>query len=152
VRRVYCEADRILYEELEDTFVATLRLRHSNIRCVMDAARYAGGRSGRIEIVGENGQLMGDHVHGYGMLIRGRTALPLDIASPVNTIPEALKAFLHAFRQEEPPPIDVVDGYRSIEIAEACYHSASSGDAVDIYGDDEDDEFQEDFDDHMWAD
>jgi predicted dehydrogenase len=152
VRRVYCEADRILYEELEDTFVATLRLRHNNIRCVMDAARYAGGRSGRIEIVGENGQLMGDHVHGYGMLIRGRTALPLDIAAPVNTIPEALKAFLHAFRQEEPPPIDVVDGYRSIEIAEACYHSASSGDAVDIYGDDEDDEFQEDFDDHMWAD
>jgi predicted dehydrogenase len=139
VRRVYCETDRIFYEELEDMFVATLRLRHSKIRCVIDAARYTGGRSGRIEIVGEQGQLMGDHVHGYGMIIRGRQPIPIEVPPPVNTIEQALEAFLHAFVHDEAPPISVLDGFQSVEIAEACYYSASSGDAVDILDEDEED-------------
>ena len=71
VQHVYCETARIFYEELEDSCVATMRLRHSKIHCVLDVARYAGGRSGRIELVGETGQLMGDFDHGYAMIIRG---------------------------------------------------------------------------------
>jgi predicted dehydrogenase len=151
VRQVYCETDRIFYEELEDTFVATMRLRRSKIRCVLDAARYTEGRSGRIEIVGERGQLMGDHVHGYGMLIRGRKATPLEIPPPVNTIEQALRAFLHSYLHGEAPPVTVLDGYHAVEIAEACYHSASSGDAVNILAEDEDDEALDDLDDDMWA-
>ena len=151
VQRVYCEADRIHYEELEDSFVATLRLRQSKIRCVLDAARYTAGRSGRIEIVGEQGQLMVDHVHGYGMLIRGRRATPLDIPAPVNTIEVALKAFLHAFRHDDVPPINVLDGYRAVEIAEACYQSASSGEAIELYDDDDETLWQEDTDDNLWS-
>jgi predicted dehydrogenase len=144
VRRVYCETDRIFYEELEDTFVATMRLRRSKIRCLIDAARYTTGRSGRIEIVGERGQLMGDHVHGYGMVIHGRKATPLDIPTPVNTIEHGLRAFLDAFVHDTAPPITALDGYQAVEIAEACYHSVSTGDAVEIYSDDEDDEHADD--------
>jgi len=151
VRRVYCETDRILYEKLEDTFVATLRLRHSKIRCVLDAARYTGGRSGRIEVVGEQGQLMGDHVHGYGMLIRDRRATPLEIPPPVNTIAEALRTFLHVFQHQEDPPITAFDGFQAVEIAEACYDSASSGGAIEIYGEDEEDGVPDDLDDDLWT-
>ena len=151
VRRVYCEADRILYEALEDTFVATLRLRRSKIRCVIDAARYTAGRSGRIEVVGELGQLMVDHVHGYGMIIRGRKATPLDIPAPVNTLEAALKAFVQAIKRQETPPISVVDGFQAVEIAEACYHSVSTGDAVEILNEDEDDERLDDLDDGPWS-
>lgn len=146
VRRVFCDTDRIVYEELEDSFVATMRLRRSKIRCLIDAARYTEGRSGRIEIVGERGQLMGDHVHGYGMIIHGRKAVPLDIPPPVNTVEQALRAFLEAFRHEDAPPITAVDGYHAVEIAEACYASASGGDAVEIYNEDEDEALEEDFD------
>jgi predicted dehydrogenase len=154
VRRVYCETDRVFYEELEDVFVATLRLRRSKIRCLIDAARYTEGRSGRIEIVGERGQLMGDHVHGYGMIIRGRKATPLDIPAPVNTVEHGLRAFLDAFLHDEAPPITALDGYQAVEIAEACYHSVSTGDAVEIYSDDEEeeDEPRDDFDDFDAAD
>jgi predicted dehydrogenase len=151
VRRVYCETDRVLYEELEDTFVATLRLRRSKIRCVLDAARYTGGRSGRIEVVGEHGQLMGDHVHGYGMLIRDRRATPLEIPPPVNTIVEALRAFLHVFQHQEDPPITALDGFQAVEIAEACYESASSGGAIEIYGEDEEEGVPDDYDDDLWT-
>ena len=151
VRRVYCETDRIVYEELEDSFVATMRLRQSKARCLIDAARYTESRSGRIELVGEQGQLVGDHVHGYGMLIRGRDLTPLDIPPAVNTVEAILKAFLNAIVRDEEPPISVVDGLHSLEIAEACYHSASSGSAVDVLDDDEDEAlYDDDLDDAYW--
>ncbi|PON17697.1 hypothetical protein C2W62_11835 [Candidatus Entotheonella serta] len=151
VRRVYCETDRIVYEELEDSFVATMRLRQSKARCLIDAARYTESRSGRIELVGEQGQLVGDHVHGYGMLIRGRELTPLDIPPAVNTIEELLKAFLSAILNDEDPPITVIDGLHSLEIAEACYHASSSGSAIDLLDEDEDEErYDDDFDDDYW--
>jgi predicted dehydrogenase len=146
VRRVYCETDRIMYEELEDSFVATLRLRKSKIRCVVDAARYTEGRSGRIELVGERGQLVGDHVHGYGLLIRGRQPVPLDVPAAVNTVEESLKAFVQTLLHDEEPPISAVDGLLTLEIAEACYHSASSGASVELESHDED---EEEFDDDL---
>jgi predicted dehydrogenase len=148
VRRVYCETDRIVYEELEDSFIATMRLRRSKARCLIDAARYTESRSGRIELVGEQGQLVGDHVHGYGMLIRGRELTPLDIPPAVNTIEELLKTFLSAILNDEDPPITVIDGLHSLEIAEACYHSSSSGSVVELFDEDEDEEiYDDDFDD-----
>jgi predicted dehydrogenase len=149
VRHVYCEAERISSEELEDACVATLRLRRSKIQCVVDAARYTAGRSGRIEVVGEHGQLMGDHVHGYGMFIRGRQAVPLDIPPSVNTVEQALNAFLQALRTEAAPPISALDGFQAVEIAEACYHSASTGQVIELDSDD-DDIFEDHFDDGLW--
>jgi predicted dehydrogenase len=150
VRRVYCETKRIFYEELEDAFVATLSLRQSKIHCVLDVARYAGGRSGRIEIVGEAAQLMGDFEHGYGMIIRGRRATPLDIPPAVQTIAEALKAFVQALRHDEDSPISAVDGYQAVVIAEACYDSASSGQPFEIYDEDEEEDLRDDLDADLW--
>lgn len=151
VRRVYCETDRIVYEELEDSFVATMRLRQSKARCLIDAARYTESRSGRIELVGEQGQLLGDHVHGYGILIRGRELTPLEIPPAVNTIEELLKAFLNAILHDEEPPISVLDGLHSLEIAEACYHSSSSGSAIELADEDEDEAvYDDDVDNAYW--
>ncbi len=149
VRRVYCETDRIVYEEVEDSFVATLRLRQSKARCLIDAARYTESRSGRIELVGEQGQLVGDHVHGYGMLIRGRELTPLDIPPAVHTVEELLKTFLSAILNDEDPPITVVDGLHSLEIAEACYEASSAGSAIDLLDEDEE-VYDDDFGDAYW--
>lgn len=146
VRHVYCEMSRIVYEELEDAFVATMTLRRSKIQCVLDVARYTGGRSGRIELVGETGQLMGELEHGYGMIIRERRAVPLDITAPSQTVLSTLKAFAQAFRDDAEPPISALDGYHAVEIAEACYDSASSKQPVDIEADD--DEPSDDWDEY----
>ena len=121
VRHVYCEVARVFYEELEDSMTAIMRLRQSKIHCVLDVARYTGGRSGRIELVGEGGQLMGDFVHGYAMIIRDQRATPLDLAPPAQTIVGVLNAFVQAYQYDEEPPISALDGYRAVEIAEACY-------------------------------
>lgn len=138
VRQVYCELTRIFYEEQEDAMSAIMRLRQSKIHCVLDVARYTGGRSGRIELVGEGGQLMGEFEHGYAMIIRGRRATPLDLAPPVHTIVGVLNAFVQAFQEDTEPPVSALDGYRAVEIAEACYESASAKESVEIEPDDDD--------------
>ncbi|GIX48387.1 MAG: oxidoreductase [Candidatus Tectimicrobiota bacterium] len=149
VQRVYCEVDRVVYSRLEDAFVALLRLRRHHIHCLVDAARYTGGRSGRIEIVGEKGQLLGDHVHGFAMTLVGRQAVPLAVPPPVHTVEQALRAFIRAFRTGEPPPITALDGVQAVEIAEACYHSASSGEAVALE-DEESESDGMDEEDELW--
>lgn len=151
VRRVYCESDRVVYEELEDSFVATLQLRKSKVLCVVDGARYTAGRSGRIELVGEQGQLAGDHVHGYGLLIQGQQPVPIEVPPPVNTVEEALRAFVQMLKHDEEPPVSAVDGYRALEIVEACYHSASSGDAIELESDDdEENDLVDDLETGLW--
>ncbi|ETX02333.1 MAG: hypothetical protein ETSY1_03935 [Candidatus Entotheonella factor] len=69
----------------------------------------------------------------------------------MNTVEELLKAFLSAILNDEDPPITVVDGLHSLEIAEACYHSSSSGSAIELLDEDEDEEvYDDDFDDAYW--
>ena len=46
---------------------------------------------------------------------------------------------LQALRHDEEPPISAVDGYHAVEIAEACYESASAKEPVEIESDDDDD-------------
>jgi len=50
-------------------------------------------------------------------------------------------ALPHASRRQhdEEPPISAVDGYHAVEIAEACYESASAKEPVEIEADDDDD-------------
>lgn len=143
VRQVHCELSRVFYEELEDLMVATMRLRRSKIHCILDVARYTAGRSGRIELVGEHGQLMGDFEHGYAMVVRGRRATPLDVAPPAHTLIGLLNAFVQAFQEDEEPPISALDGYHAVEIAEACYESASAKVTIEIEADDEDEGLDE---------
>jgi predicted dehydrogenase len=82
---------------------------------------------------------MGDFDHGYAMIIRGPRATPLDLDPPVQTIVSTLKAFMQALQHDEEPPISAVDGYHAVEIAEACYESASAKEPVEIEADDDDD-------------
>ena len=57
----------------------------------------------------------------------------------MQTIVSALKAFVQALQHDEEPPITAVDGYHAVEIAEACYESASTKEPVEIEADDDDD-------------
>jgi hypothetical protein len=45
---------------------------------------------------------------------------------------------VQALQHDEEPPISAVDGYHAVEIAEACYESASAKEPVEIEADDDD--------------
>jgi len=127
VEGVSCETHRVRNPGLEDAFGALMRLSSGRTIALVDSSKATRSRSGRIELVGERGQLVGDHVHGFALRISGYERIDLLPPPPVPTVRETLRAFVQALRKGEPPPVTVVDGMRAVEIADACYRSAAEG-------------------------
>jgi predicted dehydrogenase len=65
----------------------------------------------------------------------------------VQTVEQGIRAFVDALLDDAEPPISALDGYQAVEIAEACYHAASSGEPISIYGDDEEESYDDGDDD-----
>ena len=98
----------------------------------MAGSRTTLGRNGLIELAGERGQLVGDHVHGLACLLRGRERTEIPVERDVPTVRETVRAFVTALRAGAPFPITVDDGFRAVAVADACYRSAALGRPVDV--------------------
>ncbi len=109
----------------EDHFAALLHLEPGPILATLDNSRATGGRSGRIEMVGERGQLVGDHVHGHLARIEERRWIPLDPGPMTHTVCETLIAFVDSVRNGSPVPIPLEDGLAAVEAVEAILESSS---------------------------
>lgn len=132
VASVQAETARIHTRATEDEYAAVLRMEPGGILATIDNARTTAGRSGRIEIVGERGQIRGDHVHRTLHRIEGRTETDLGPVPPGATIVETLSAFVRCVTEGGAAPVTATDGLRSIEIAEAVLLSARLGRRVRI--------------------
>ena len=126
VERVACLEARRSEGRMEDTFAVVLRLQ-GGILATVDNTRTTASRTGRIEWVGEQGQLSGDHAHHFLKEIRGLRARELDLPAPVPTVRECLAAFTAAVRGERAVPTPLVEGLRGVEIVDACRLSAATG-------------------------
>jgi predicted dehydrogenase len=128
--QVWCQTKAVLTTETEDNFSMFCQLSdasHSHvIHGAASGSRSTASRSGLIEISGAQGQLVGDHHHGFAYRIQGAERTELAIPPPVPTIREMLQAFVDALRQNTPFPITPEDGLRAVAIAEACYRSAEN--------------------------
>jgi predicted dehydrogenase len=132
VDRVWGLLERRFTRETEDAFTLVYTMREFPLPGVVAGSRTTLGRSGLIELVGERGQLVGDHVHGFAYLLRGRERLELPVKPPVPTVREALRAFVTALSEGTPFPITVDDGLRAVAVAEACYRSAARRETVAV--------------------
>jgi len=130
VEWVWCRRELIYHRHTEDLFAAILGLQKTGIICLVDSCRFAGGRSGRIELVGEKGQLVGDHIQGTLVLIEGHLSICLEPPAPVHTVQKALKVFVDCIVNDGHPPITAGDGLRTLLVAEMCYRSAKTGQVV----------------------
>ena len=94
---------------------------------LLDASRVSSGRTGRVELIGTEGQLSADWCGRKVVQVSaqhgtGEWPTPAD-----PTVLSTLRAFVRAVRESLPPPISIEDGKRAVEIAEACYASAQIG-------------------------
>jgi predicted dehydrogenase len=132
VRQVWGMVDRHYTRETEDAFAVMCRMGGAGVHGVVTGSRTTLGRSGLVELVGERGQLVGDHVHGFAYLLRGRERCELPVAPETATVRDALRAFVAALREDRPFPITVEDGLRAVAVADACYRSAERGTPVEV--------------------
>ena len=127
VTRVTCRVARVDTRNTEDNFVALLELEGSQALVAVSGSRATRGRSGLIDIACAEGQLVGDHVHGFAYAVRGLERTPIAVPEAVPTVREVLRAFVRLVRHGEAPPATLEDGARAVLIAEACLASAASG-------------------------
>jgi myo-inositol 2-dehydrogenase / D-chiro-inositol 1-dehydrogenase len=124
---VSCQTQTIHTRSTEDNFVATVRLGGGAALATVSCARTAGARNGHIELSGERGTLIGDHVLNRAYKVVGTTMHTLPLGEPVATVREALRDFVETLRAGAAMPITLVDGLRAVAVADACYAAARSG-------------------------
>ncbi|MFQ5803047.1 MAG: Gfo/Idh/MocA family protein [Candidatus Methylomirabilales bacterium] len=132
VVQVYCKSFARFTRRTEDGFSAILEMEPGPLQAVVTNLRTTLGRIGRIEVTGEKGILVGDHIHQSLHRIRGRETHPLPLPSPVPTILECLKAFVTWLTHSVPPPVSLADGLRALAVVDACRRSAASGVSIAI--------------------
>jgi predicted dehydrogenase len=129
---ISAEVSSAVTRNTEDQFVAAVLLEPGGILCSLDNCRTTAGRSGRIEVAAERGQISGDHVHRTLHRIVGRVETSLGSPLPVPTVAAALRAFVRSVREGAEPPITARDGLAAVAMVEAAALSARTGRRVPV--------------------
>lgn len=135
---VTCQTAAVRTRRTEDNFVATVRFGGGAALATVSCARTAGARNGHIELSGERGTLVGDHVLNQARRIVGTAVEPLSLPDNIPTVREVVRDFVAALRAGTPMPITLTDGLRAVAVVDACYTAARSGACAPIEPVDED--------------
>jgi predicted dehydrogenase len=125
VGEVRCTMDRLPPASPETVVSAEVTTR-AGTTCLLDIARVRGERVGRAEWIGSHGRLEADWVSRRFRWIGGGDSQAWEVP-PSQTVLAALAAFVQAVEDRTPMPVTGDDGFRAVEIAEACYRSAAAG-------------------------
>jgi predicted dehydrogenase len=130
--RVSCEISCVGTARTEDNFTAVVRLAGGHTLASIAGSRATASRSGAVELAGEHGQLIADHVLNALSLLHGSTMSPLPLPAPVPTVREVMCGFAEAIERGAPVPIPLEEGLKAVAIAEACYRAARTARAVSV--------------------
>jgi len=133
VAEVRCEVDRPASDAAELRALVSARTA-GGLPCIVDVSRVAGGRVGRAEWVGAEGQLSADWFRHRVLRVSADNVVTEQQEEDVPTVEVVLRAFCEALECAAPMPVTGVDGLRAVEIADACYESAESGRSVRLAG------------------
>lgn len=126
IANLQCQSSRVLEKEVEDRF-AILATTAGGTQVTMDGGKYSDGRTGRIEMTGTEGILIGDHIHNHLTLIQGGQRTTIDVGPLAMTLPLVLRDATRCFKSGKAPAIGIRDGLASLAVACAAYESAKSG-------------------------
>lgn len=130
VVRVGCTTARVTTRKTEDSFAASMEVDLGEappLLAAITGARTTPSRYGQVRVIGENGQIVADHVHGRVARIDDRRETLLAEISGDATVVTVLQEFERVARGETRPSVDAREGLAAVAIADACYRSAASG-------------------------
>jgi myo-inositol 2-dehydrogenase/D-chiro-inositol 1-dehydrogenase len=125
-RTAFCTGRPVYTQRTEDVFASCIEMSDGSLATV-SCSRTTHSRNGLIEITGEEGQIIGDHVLNtlYHLGPRGREEISLP--PPTHTVLELLRTVAEDFRKSRPPTIPYREGLAAVAVADACYRSMASG-------------------------
>lgn len=126
-RDVFCRTSRVGDVRLGNNFAALFTLADGAALASVSGCRATRSRSGAIEIAGERGQLVGDHVANTAFRVEGRAWTPLALPEDLPTVREILRDFVAVVEGSASPPITLEDGLQAAAMAEAAARSAATG-------------------------
>lgn len=126
VASVAAQARRVCTTRTEDHFASVLAMDDPGLLAQVANSRSTASRNGLIEVSGEHGQLVVDHVLGTGFRLGANGREELAIGAPRMTVRLLLERLVADARQDAPPAITFRDGLAAIAVAEACYRSVAS--------------------------
>jgi len=132
VREVRCRMNSLPPASPEVIALAQLET-YGGTSCTVDIARVPEGRVGEAELIGSQGKLQADWINRLILWHHGGEIEELK-TPPSQTVLAVLNAFILAVETQSPMPVTGEDGYRAVEIAEACYRSAQAGGAPVVLG------------------
>ena len=128
--QVRCRLLAVEGHPLENVFDACFEYDDERILVQAEVSKFSASRSGQVELIGTDAQLVVDTVAGRLTRIRGREIEELAAPGDVPTLPALLRDFVRVARGELPPPITLQDGLEAVAMAEACYLAHHRGGAV----------------------
>ena len=129
VTEVRCEIERPERGSPESRALASLQT-SGGLSCILDISRVTSVRVGRAEWVGSDGEILADWVRHRVDRLFPEDRVEARTVEERATIVDTLRAFVSAIAQRGPMPITGLDGQRAVEIADACYESAATGQPV----------------------
>lgn len=121
----FCVARSVHTKRTEDVFQASLTLANGAFATV-SCSRSTASRNGLIEISGEHGQIIGDHVLHTLYKIGPTGAAQLGVRPPKHTVLEMLRLVVADCRRDREATIDYRTGLSALAVADACYRSLRS--------------------------
>jgi predicted dehydrogenase len=122
---------QVLNPVVEDFFLARAQL-DDGCWVSLEVSKYTQSRACWLEAVGEDGQLAVDYQTGRILLRCGREEVREHVDGGVPTLPGVLESWRDAILGRQAAPVTSIDGLRTMEIVDACYRSAATGETVDL--------------------
>jgi myo-inositol 2-dehydrogenase/D-chiro-inositol 1-dehydrogenase len=125
-RVAFCTSRTVHTRRTEDVFASCIEMSDGSLATV-SCSRTTHSRNGLIEVAGEQGQLVGDHVLNtlYRLGPGGHEQIPLP--PPTHTVLELLRTVAEDCRSDRAPTIPYREGLAAVAVADACYRSIASG-------------------------
>ena len=136
VATVSCHTARVTTRQTEDSFTASMTVALAGgppLLAAVAGSRTTRSRYGEIRLIGENGQLAADHLHGRVALITDRQETVVATLADEPTVLAVLQEFAQVASAGVAPSITPDDGLAAVAIADACYRSAASARAAPVW-------------------